>query len=224
VEEFVSGEDVSGDGFLENGRLHAVITCKFKVGLAPRGHQLPTHLSADAQARVLAEVERVCAAIGYKDGPLDFDVRVSERMATVIEMSPRLGGNSIPALIAFATDFDLVDCTIAYALGERLSVPAELPVLRPCASLVLGSDSDGIVTSVATGAEIEAAVPEVFDCAIHVAAGDRVAHFVHSANGIGYALFHCGEPALYESLANRIERALALQVTSTEQAAGGRIT
>ncbi len=110
--------DVSGDGFLLDGRLCAIVTQKYKQGFIPAGHSFPTQLSLTDQARVFEEVTETCQALGYRDGPVDFDVNISAERVVVIEMSPRLGGNGIPELIRRSTDVDLMDLTIRYALGR----------------------------------------------------------------------------------------------------------
>lgn len=212
VEEFVHGHDVSGDGFLVQGVVHAAVTQKHKVGLVPLGHRLPTHLSAIEQRAVVGAVTSACAAVGYRDGPIDFDAKVSASGATVLEMSPRLGGNAIPGLIRYATGVDLFAATIDYSLGGLPSMPEELTVVRPCASLVLGSPLGGIVSHVASAREVERGVAEILECSISVKAGDEVRPFVHSANAIGHVIFSCPRPDDFQVVADRVRRALTLTV------------
>lgn len=212
VEEFVHGHDVSGDGLLVAGAVRAAVTQKHTVGLVPLGHRLPTHLTSAQQSAVLGAVTAACAAVGYRDGPIDFDVKVSQSGATVLEMSPRLGGNAIPALVRHATGVDLFNATIDYSLGGLPSLPEELTVVRPCASLVLGSPLAGTVSHVASAREVEQAIPEILECSIHVKAGDVVRPFVHSANAVGHAIFTCPQPEDFAVVADRIHRAIALTV------------
>ncbi|MBK8047625.1 MAG: ATP-grasp domain-containing protein [Anaerolineales bacterium] len=179
AEEYVEGEDVSGDGFLVQGQLYAVITQKYKQGYVPTGHSLPTHLSRLDQDRIFAEVMATCAALGYTDGPIDFDVRVAPDYVTVLEMSPRLGGNGIPMLVARSTEFDLVKATIHYALGAPVHFPARLEVIHGSGSLVWGSASAGQVVRVATSEDVHRAVSEVFQCVINCRPGDDVNAFTH---------------------------------------------
>ena len=87
VEEYVEGIDVGGDGLLIDGILHAAVTRKFANGLVPIGHRLPADLPPDTESLVLHEVSTHCHLLGYSDGPIDFDVRVSPGKATVIEMT-----------------------------------------------------------------------------------------------------------------------------------------
>lgn len=212
AEEFVDGEDVSGDGFLVGSELHAVVTRKYKSGYVPTGHSLPTHLSAADQARVLAEVTANCAAVGYTEGPLDFDVRVAPDRVTVLEMSPRLGGNGIPMLIARSTGVDLVECTIQHALGEAVKLTTPMRVQRGSGSLVFGSGSAGTIAHIADADAVCAQVPEVFSYVTNSQAGNRVEAFTHGGASLGYALFDCPSAAAYSEIVRRVKAAIGLVV------------
>jgi biotin carboxylase len=212
AESFVPGDDVSGDGFLCEGRLVAVVTTKYSVDLVPVGHAVPTHLNEDSIGRINDEVERTCEAAGYRNGPVDFDVRVGPTSVTVIELSPRLGGNGIPAIAERATGLDFVSLTVAHALGEPVNVPACVDSRHGAGSMVFGSGEEGVLRMVTTGDDLRRAVPEVFEFQLHVAPGERVQRFVHSGHGVGHVLFDCESPAAYTGIVRRIQQALRLEV------------
>lgn len=212
VEEYVEGIHCSGDGFLMGGRLFAVITDKYKQGYVPTGHSLPTRLERTDRRRVLIEVTENCAALGYSNGPIDFDVVVTPNRVTVIEISPRLGGNGIPTLIQRATGIDLTTATVSAALGAKVNLPVEAEVRNPCGSLVFGSQSAGVLRRLASAKEVHTAVPEVFEYAVHYEPGDSAPAFLHSGNRLGHALFDCCGPADYQDVILRIEDALQLEV------------
>lgn len=146
VEEFVDGIDISGDGFLVNGRLEfAAITKKYKKNVVVTGHQLFMFLSDVEEKRVIAEVVKTCTAIGYTDGPLDFDARISKDRVTILELSPRLGGNGIPMIIERGTGVDLFTAVIRASLGLNVRFSNKNEIHRNCGSLIFGSDIDGIL-------------------------------------------------------------------------------
>ncbi|MBW1860592.1 MAG: ATP-grasp domain-containing protein [Deltaproteobacteria bacterium] len=212
VEEFVEGVDVSGDGFLLNGRFgFALITQKYKNGFVVTGHSLPTTLSAEDQRRVLAEVAANCKAAGYTDGPLDFDVRVSPEHVTVLEMSPRRG-NGIPMIIERGTGVDLIAATICFALGEKVDVSKRWEDTRGCGSWIFGSEHGGILEKIATDQEVSATIPEIFEYVVHYQIGERVPHFIHSAANLGYVLFDCPSEMSYTQRVKKIEEALGIRV------------
>lgn len=213
IEEYIEGEDVSGDGFLLNGKLHTVITQKHKNAFMPVGHSLPTHLSLTDQQRIIREIETNCSALGYASGPIDFDVRVSAEKVVVLEMSPRLGGNGIPAIIERATGVSLINATIQYVLGETPQIPTEFTISRPCGSWVFGSSQAGRLKHIATQTQIQSAVPEVFEFFTNYTIGEEISRFIHSGNSVGYALFDCPPETTYHNLVRQIETAMGLVVT-----------
>lgn len=214
IETFVEGVDVSGDGFLLAGELAAIATQKYQQGFVPTGHRLPTQLSPTDQARVFKEVAKTCKALGYHNGPLDFDVKISEAQVTVIEISPRLGGNGIPELILRSTGVDLIELTIQYALGSFYQLPAGMDVKQPCGSWVFGSAVAGQLAEIASAGGLRASVPQVFEYAINYCLGDNVPYFEHSGNCIGYVLFDCFAEDDYAMVVERVRTALQLHVVA----------
>ncbi len=214
IEEFLDGIDVSGDGFLINGDLRAVITHKHKQGIVPRGHRLPSELSPADQQQVKRAVAAHCRALDYRDGPLDFDVMVRGGQAVVLEMSPRLGGNGIPSLIERGGEVDLIAATARFAVGESPAVPREITVVRGCGSWILGSAQSGRLARIASGDAMGRAVPEIFDYTLYHGIGDRIDAMAHSANSLGWALFDCVSDAHYRDIVARIQQALDLRVVA----------
>jgi formate-dependent phosphoribosylglycinamide formyltransferase (GAR transformylase) len=212
VEEFIEGIEVGGDGFLVDGQLFAAITHKHKQSFVPTGHSLPTNICAADQERVLAELVRNCRSVDYAAGVLNFDVIVSDGRATVLEMSPRLGGNGIPMIIERGTGVDLIAAAIRFALGEEVELSERLKVVRSCGSWVFGSSHGGLLEGIATGEEVKSAVPEVFEYVTHYHIGDRIPEFAHSANSLGYVLFDCPPQLNYHRIVDRLKRAVQLKV------------
>jgi hypothetical protein len=150
--------------------------------------------------------------VGYAAGPLNFDVIVSPERVTVLEMSPRLGGNGSPMVIERATGVDLIAATIRWALGGEVEFLEKLEVVRRCGSWVFGSDHAGLLEGIATEEEVKAAVPEVYEYVVHYHTGEAVPEFVHSANSLGYALFDCPPKSSYGEVVGRLQNALRLKV------------
>lgn len=218
IEKFVRGVDVSGDGYFVNGQLvSSVITCKYSSNFVVTGHSLPTNISVEAQKAVFAEVLATCHALEYTDGPLDFDARVSSTNVTILEMSPRLGGNGIPMLIEHGTGIDLTTATLSFCIGEKINIPFdEAVVKRNCGSWIFGSNQRGRLDEIASDAEIHSAIPEIFEYHTDFYCGDDVPQFNHNGNSLGYALFNCPSEMHYSEIVDRLRLALRLKVTTTE--------
>ena len=213
VESYVEGEDVSGDGFIRDGRAEVVVTKKHKAGFIPIGHELPTTLSREEHRSVVAALENAAAALGYEDGPIDFDARVSGSRALILEMSPRLGGNAIPEIIERACGVSLYDLALNLALGRPAALPAPFKVGRRCASWIFGSRCKGRVEAIASSSDVIDRVPLVFACHLHVKPGDQVEAFEHSGNALGQVLFDLDEAATFDAVVEALTRAIGLAVS-----------
>ena len=214
VEEFITGVDVSGDGFLKNGQLYAVVSQKYKRGFIPIGHRFPTNISTENQALIFSEIIKTCQVLGYTDGPIDFDVKISNKRVVVIEMSPRLGGNGIPELIKQSAGVDLVEMTLDYALGNQYSFP-ETTLSKGCASWIFGSEIAGEIEYIASTNEIKNKVKELFECRLNYKIGGVIPAFEHSGNSMGYALFDCPSENDYNSIIMRLQSALELRLVNS---------
>lgn len=212
LESFLAGVEIGGDAVFSKGRiLFCAITCKHRSGFIVTGHSLPPIISEKAISSVKEALAATCQALGYTDGPLNFDVIIDGDIAIIIEMSPRNGGNGIPAVISRATGYDVERQTLLIALGQAPE-PVPSATTRGAGSLVFGSPSAGLLRSVADKTTLKARVPEVFELSLAKRPGDRVEAFVHNGNMIGYALFDCPRPSDYDKIAARIHRALKLAV------------
>ncbi|MCF7969614.1 MAG: ATP-grasp domain-containing protein [Methylococcaceae bacterium] len=214
IEQFIIGTDVSGDGFLIDGILHAFITQKYQDNFIPTGHSFPDHMNPAYKQRIFDAIESACHAVGYLNGPIDFDVNISDAHVIIIEMSPRLGGNGIPELIRYHTGIDLIAMTIEYALNKPIKKPTSLPVTRPCGSYVFGSEQAGKIDYIASSQEIFQKIPELFSCQLNYVVGDAIPAFEHSGNSLGYALFACSSEDNYVQIVQRLQSALQLRITT----------
>ncbi len=213
VETYVAGIEVGGDGFLLDGRLRfAAITEKHKRDYVVTGHSLPTSISEDDQERVLHELDANCRAVGYTEGPLNFDVIVAADAVTVLEMSPRLGGNGIPEIIKRGTAVDLIAATLLFALREPFELPPQAPILNPVGSWVFGSKLSGRLQRMTSDAEMMASLPQVFKHVTLYDIGDEVPAFDHNGNLLGYTLFDCPPPVTYLEMVAQVQEALGLLV------------
>lgn len=216
VEEFATGVDVSGDGFLQDGNLVLFITQKYMAGFVPSGHSFPTNISAVDQQRVHAEVLATCQRLGYYNGPIDFDVKISATAVVVIEIGARLGGNGIPELIQRACGVDLMAMTIQFALAAEFSLPEASSMSQPCGSWVFGSEVAGILQHIRPAAEMYQLVPQLFDYQLNYQPGATIPYFEHSGNSLGYALFDCPPPLSYDDVVAELRQAMQLQVSCAD--------
>src|SRR4051794_18161186 len=142
AERVVDGHHITIEGVVRGGRLEWAVILDRQTAAEPwvatTGHRLPTTLPDAAADAALGVLRETAAALALPDGPLDADLVVGDE-PIVLELSPRLGGNSITALLRLATGFDLARAAVDVALG--IPLPAlEPPRPRPSAVVLLGAD------------------------------------------------------------------------------------
>ncbi|HEX7478562.1 MAG TPA: ATP-grasp domain-containing protein [Polyangiales bacterium] len=121
VQEFISGRSVGVEAFFVAGKLAGafVLDDHFEqTFIAPAGHALPGTLDAATEASVRDAVEDFGRALGLSDGPANFDLRYVNGRTVMLEVNPRLGGNSITDLVRASYGVDLAVATVAAALGR----------------------------------------------------------------------------------------------------------
>jgi biotin carboxylase len=146
LEQFIEGHQATCEGVLANGKVLLSVILDRQTARLPYvvtiGHHLPTRLPLVASQRFCAVFESVCAELGVQDGPFDCDFVWSQEEVFILEMTPRLGGNSISQLLRIATSFDLVEYAVHHACGVDCLLPKELHV-RPSAVVLLGAENSG---------------------------------------------------------------------------------
>ncbi|MFD1146685.1 ATP-grasp domain-containing protein [Saccharothrix hoggarensis] len=126
VEEFVSGEEISVDSVVRDGRVTPLFVGRKVVGYHPYAEEIGHFV--DAADPLLSDVELTEAlqatheALGFTDGITHSEFMLTDAGPKVIEVNGRLGGDMIPYLGLLATG---VDPGLA-AAGAATGLPADL--------------------------------------------------------------------------------------------------
>ncbi|HOZ49154.1 MAG TPA: ATP-grasp domain-containing protein [Candidatus Hydrogenedentes bacterium] len=220
IEAFVPGVERGGDAFLRHGRF--VSFCITNKALTPApyfvpvGHTIPSRLDALTRQAIQDAVGDVLHRLGVHDGPVNFDVMVDDAgTATVLEMSPRFGGNCIPQIIHHGAQFDEIEASIVWA------VEGEVPDARACVheaivptgSRILGASQTGVLKSIRPIEQVrhefdDALLELVYD----VAPGQPVHQFTQGNYRIGHVIATRPSLDALEASLEAIERAIAATV------------
>lgn len=212
AESHLPGVEVGGDAFFAAGQLEFIgITQKFMTGVTVTGHAAPSTCSDREYAAIADAVRSAAGFIGYRDGPLNFDVMLDGDRATVIEMSPRTGGNGIPDVLGMVHGVPLLRWTVEFALGRPLE-SRHRPTAAGAGSLVLGSDRAGRLVSHRDESALRTAVPQLRTLDLAVRAGDDVEALAHGGHALGVAVFELLSEDGYAEIAERVQAALAFEV------------
>lgn len=210
AEEFVPGTEVGGDAFLQDGKVAFITTTKkYMDGLIVKGHSIPGVLGSSDMQRVKIELENTTRALGYKDGPVNFDVIITQNRVVILEMGLRNGGNGITDIVYHAIGVDLVEVQLQYALGMIPEINPKMS--EKYSSYVFGGPGRGVFKSITPYEKIKEEIPEVCQMILAKKTGDIVETFEHNANLIGYLIINAGAEK-YREICSKLEKVLKIDV------------
>ena len=126
VEKYVDGPEVSVNGYMVNGVLRFLVasdrdTWPEYTGLIHR-HVVPGKaFSREAEERMKRVLQDACNRVGILNGPVYFQMKVSDDRPYIIEMTPRLDGCHMWNVLARATGVNLMQLTFRHLLCNDVS-------------------------------------------------------------------------------------------------------
>jgi len=180
IEEMIPGSQHSLEGIIVDGRVRACLITDRQTAQPPytatTGHRVPSMMPAQSRSACVDQIEKVFAALDYRDGPFDADVVDGSSGPILIEVTPRAGGNALMQLLTAATDFQYVDYLIAQALGMDFRPPQDFSV-RPAAAVILCSAHPGRLTYRADRVSALAREPWCISITLDVETGEDISAF-----------------------------------------------
>jgi len=145
AEEFIEGRQGTCEGLFLNGKIGRFwVTERMtaaKPYVATAGHRIPHLLRQDEVDELKRQVETILRDLGFINTLFDADFVVGDRVV-LLEMTPRLGGNSLASFLELSAGVDLPRCALEVALGRRVTVPG-LEKARCASVIILGVESSG---------------------------------------------------------------------------------
>jgi biotin carboxylase len=215
VERRIEGHQGTCEGILEDGRIatHWLLDRQTAAPphVATHGHHVPSVLDARTQAAVLERIAAVWQKLGVRDGLFDCDFVVGKDAVYVLELSPRLGGNSIAGLLKLAADFDALEYIVRFACGDAPAPPAQrLP--KVCAVVLLGVERAGRLRYDEAEAARLRKEPWVSGLSIEQAQGSAVEPFINGRHRVGEAFVTAADRAQLERRVAELKQRLAMGV------------
>lgn len=128
IEEEIEGHHLTVEGIMCGGRINKMfisdrITAP-RPFVATWGHVMPSiYDERNKKIKELKEnIEYIFNKLNYINGPFDADVIISKSSVYIIEITPRIGGNSLTKLIYYTYGFDMVTYGIYYALSSSIKI------------------------------------------------------------------------------------------------------
>ena len=138
VEEFVDGEEVTVDIYVEDGIAHILcLTNLYKIGedgkfIINRSH-IPAIISKDVENQISDTAQKIADAFGLKNCPMLIQLITDGKKISVVEFCARTGGGIKFLMIKKNSGFDVVKAVVDLTLGEKphvekIKVPDEITV------------------------------------------------------------------------------------------------
>lgn len=217
IEELIPGTQHTCEGILQGGKIVlALVTDRDTADppfTATKGHRTPSRLSRDAQTAALLSIANVLGAVGVVDGPFDCDFIATDNRIILVEITPRLGGNSLSALFQSALNFDLIAYAVAFACADRRPlplVPVEQLQPQPRAVVILGVDRSGQLGWDEKEIAALRAEPWVETLTLDLPRGMPVQPFINGRHRVGEALIRGRDRAEVDIRVAELKRRLAL--------------
>ena len=207
LEENLSGREIGGEILVKGGRIvffqptRKLLNDRF----VPYGHILPADLEPSDFEAVKAMMTSVIEALGLQDGPLNFDIMLTQDGPVIIELGGRLGGNCLPELMRLHTGVDTVEAVVRLAMGDTF----ELPPMEsnPAGVFIFGSRAKGQVARVYRLAE---KFPEWADDLIgervDAELGQEVEPFIQGDRQLGYFIMKASDGRTLEDRILRMQQ------------------
>ena len=216
VEEYIDGQQIHGDGYVEDGKLvysylgdHVFYTKT--DNFIPVSTKWPCAVSEPVLEEVKRQVEAIVNAAQYRCGPVNIEARVTrDNQVFIVEVGPRNGGNFVPIIQHHLTGFDFVARIIADALDLPHTDHAENGKQNIGAHYIIHADRPGEYGGIAVSVD---ARNHIFYSSIFKRKGDTVDRFTGSNTTVGVFLLQFDSIVERDKLMDAAETHFRLMLT-----------
>ena len=218
LEEFIDGTQHTCEGILKSGRIAVALITDRDTAPPPytatTGHRVPTRLPKSTQRSAFRMIEQALCRLGVGSGPFDCDFVATSGGIALLELTPRLGGNSLSKLFRAALSFDLTAYAVAYACGDPYPIPESLQP-RSVSVIILRAEETGRLMWNSAEAHALRHEPWVEDLIFDLERGAFVERFTNGRQRVGEALVAGTGRGDLDKRVAELTRRLALHAEST---------
>ena len=215
-EQFIAGRQGTAEGMVRQGKVPLMMVTDRLTAQAPHvgtlGHRTPSTLADVIQHELRQQIEKVFGDLGYTDGPFDGDFVVADGVVYLLELTPRVGGNSLTKLWAASQGVDMPRVAVLEALGVRQSVPQRR--VLPAAVRILSVQQSGHLRYDMGAAQALARDGRVFSLELDCPPGSPVEAFADGRHRVGDLTIAANTPAEVDALLADVLARLNLGVTA----------
>ena len=123
VEEFVEGDEVTVDAYIEQGKAHVLcLTNLYKIGedgkFVINRSRIPAKVSDDIAKQIEVAVQRIADSFGLVNTPMLVQLITDGKKISVVEFCARTGGGIKFLMIKKISGFDVVKAVVDLTLGN----------------------------------------------------------------------------------------------------------
>jgi len=215
IEEYVvsDGPQLHGDGFVENGNLLFAFLGDHQYArnvnsFIPICTKWPSKKCPEKILAVENEVARLIKKVGFKNGPINIEARITkENKIFIMELGPRCGGNFVPMAIKYATGFNSIKASLDILSDTKIFLPESIKSYS--ANFVIHSSHDGVLKEFALK---EAIIPYIREFHQYVHINNLVRSFNGSNAAIGLLVLTFKTRKEMEYILKNIKRFLDLKI------------
>ena len=153
VEEFIEGQEYSIESIHYDGKSRVIQFTEKKTTEFPYnvelGHIQPAMLSDEVKDEIRDVVEKIAKALNFNNCGSHTELKIGPRGITVIETSPRFGGDFITStLVPLSTGLNIDDLLIDISIGNKLSDNDLRLVKNRCSGVVFFNLPEGKIEKI----------------------------------------------------------------------------
>ena len=193
VEEFIEGQEYSIESIHYNGKSKVIQFTEKKTTDFPYnvelGHIQPACLSDETKDEIRNVVEKIAKALNFNNCGSHTELKIGPRGITVIETSPRFGGDFITStLVPLSTGLNIDDLLIDISIGKKLSDNDLRPIKSRCSGVVFFNLQEGKIKKIGNLDELKT-IKGLHFYNFGLKEGDTVKKIKNSLDRYGEAVF-----------------------------------
>lgn len=201
-EQFIAGSQGTVEGLVRQGWVQLMMVTDRLTAQVPHvgtlGHRTPSTLKDSIQAALRQQIEKIFGDLGYADGPFDGDFVMADGVVYLLELTPRVGGNSLIKLWAASQGFDMPKVAVLEALGVQQ--PAISACALPAVVRILSVSRSGQLHYDESAARALKHDPRVFSLELDCPPGSSVQAFADGRHRVGDLTITADTPAEVDAL------------------------
>lgn len=216
VEEFIEGQEYSIESIHFDGKSKVIQFTEKKTTDFPYnvelGHMQPARLSDEMKDEIREIIEKIAKALNFNNCGSHTELKIGSRGITVIETSPRFGGDFITStLVPLSTGLNIDDLLIEISIGNKLSDKDLQPVKNRCSGVVFFNLPEGKIEKIGNLDELKT-IKGLHFYYFGLKEGDVVKKIKNSLDRYGDAVFVADTREELEIMMNEFNKIVENQI------------